>query len=181
MNCSDVRHLIHLDVGGDLVTEEENAVAAHMERCGDCRTYHSGMLKAMMALQSLRSFDPPVGGVGKGSSAVWQAVAAKLPAKSWRPAVQKQFNMRVVALCVCSVALAVVSIVQSLPVANISQPGDSGMPASFASGQFGSAEPFGTARGTFALESGVPQNSRITPKQSDYLLSEPAQNEPNSF
>ena len=43
MNCSESKHLIHLDVGDDLRAEEEQQLATHMEACSDCRSYHAGM------------------------------------------------------------------------------------------------------------------------------------------
>ena len=57
MNCSDVRNLIHLDVGDDLRAEEQLQLATHMGHCGDCRSYHARMSSAMTMLLTLRD-DP---------------------------------------------------------------------------------------------------------------------------
>ena len=39
LNCSDAKHLIHLDVGDDLRSDEEQQLAIHMGQCVDCRSY----------------------------------------------------------------------------------------------------------------------------------------------
>lgn len=124
MNCADARHLIHLDAGGDLLSTEERSLAGHMEVCAECRAYSSGMVRAMDALQLLRdvgsraaaSTPLPAGG------SAWLAVASRLPQRSRLPGsagqrqTLRQFNLRVAALCACSLLLAVITIVQSLPV-----------------------------------------------------------------
>lgn len=144
MNCSDARHLIHLDVGNDLESDEKRRMAAHVEHCGECRAYHSGMLNAMTAIHRLRDFDPPIESSARSSAGVWQGVAAKLPARQRRLATPKQFNLRVAALCVCSLALAVVTIVRNLPVANVTQPTPFGASVRMASNPFGTTDNPGT-------------------------------------
>lgn len=116
MNCADARHLIHLEVGGDLQASEEHQLAGHLERCGECRADHASMLKAMAALHALRDFDPAVTRELACPGSVWASVAARLPPGKCRSRRPAPFNTRVAALCVCSLALAVVTIVQHLPV-----------------------------------------------------------------
>ncbi|MFN8707324.1 MAG: anti-sigma factor family protein [Planctomyces sp.] len=141
MNCADARHLIHLDAGNDLHSEEEHDLAGHMECCADCRSYHSRMLQAMSALQALRDFDTEVSVSGRGlsegsrssssvkssgsgshrvSSDSWAALASRLPPRSRTRPVTRRFNMQVAVLSVCSLALAVVTTIQALPTANTS-------------------------------------------------------------
>lgn len=122
MNCDDARHLIHLDAGNDLLAEEEHTLASHMERCADCRDYHSRMLKSMIALHVLRDFDSPVGISSKVRTADWRAMAKALPARVRRVPVTRRFNMQVVALSVCSLAMAVVTLVQALPASRPQNP-----------------------------------------------------------
>ena len=129
MNCADARHGIHLEVGGDLPGSEEQDLACHLERCADCRGYHAGMLKAMAALHVLRDFDPvpPREFVGTGS--ILASVTARLPPRKGQNRRPAQFNTRVAALCVCSLALAVVTIVQNLPVSGPESTWSPGLPA----------------------------------------------------
>ncbi len=137
MNCADSRHLIHLDAGGDLPAEDEQRLAGHMESCAECRAYSAGMVRAMSALHVLRDFAPAsvvVASAGAVPSAVsssagrkryaaadsaWPAIASRLPVRSRAVRSLRQFNARVVGLCVCSLALAVVTIVQNLPVSRV--------------------------------------------------------------
>lgn len=113
MNCSEAKHLIHLDVGHDLRSEEENQLAMHMEQCGDCRAYHVGMSRAMSTLLTLRD-DPAMAVDGLQSRSVWPSLVREIARRSTSPRVARKFNMQVVALSVCSLSLAVVTMVQSL-------------------------------------------------------------------
>ncbi|MCA9064474.1 MAG: zf-HC2 domain-containing protein [Planctomycetaceae bacterium] len=117
MNCSDIRHLIHLDVGNDLNSDQEHSLAEHMERCAECRSYHAGMSQAMGILHLCRDDAANDDSVGES---VWPRVQSEIRQRfvqhgSGQRPVARQFNMRVAALCVCSLALAVVTIVQQLP------------------------------------------------------------------
>jgi hypothetical protein len=114
MECSDARHLIHLDVGNDLRAEEEGLLAGHMEHCGECRVYHTETSQAMNALYVLR--DDPATRPESGSAArsVWANVSQKIQQRRTAPALARRFNVQVAALSVCSLSLAVVTIVQSL-------------------------------------------------------------------
>jgi predicted anti-sigma-YlaC factor YlaD len=113
LNCSEMKHLIHLDVGDDLRAEEEHQLAAHMEQCSDCRSYHAGMSQAMNALLSLRD-DPAIAVGNRSTKSVWPAVSRQIRRHSTSPRVARKFNLQVVALSVCSLSLAVVTMVQSL-------------------------------------------------------------------
>ncbi len=113
MNCSEAKHLIHLDVGDDLRAEEEHLLATHMEQCGDCRAYHVGMSGAMATLLTLRD-DPALVVDGLKSRSVWPSLSREIARRSTSPRVARKFNMQVVALSVCSLSLAVVTMVQSL-------------------------------------------------------------------
>ena len=116
MKCSDARHLIHLSVGDDTLTDEEVAVAEHLHTCSECRAYNAGMVDAMHTLHQYRDSTT----VAQDGS-VWAAVERRihegrsvLASGFQQP--QRQFNGGVVALCACSLVLAFVTIVQSLPV-----------------------------------------------------------------
>lgn len=113
MNCSEAKHLIHLDVGDDLRAEEEQLLATHMEQCGDCRSYHAGMLHAMSTLLTLRD-DPAIAFDSLKSGSVWPSLSREIARRNTSPRVVRKFNMQVVALSVCSLLLAVVTMVQSL-------------------------------------------------------------------
>lgn len=112
MNCDDARHLIHLDAGDDLRTEEQTQLAAHLELCSDCQSYRSGMTGAMSALMVLR--DLPEAVSESRLPSVWPAVARDIRRLKIGSEKVRRFNLQVVALSVCSLALAVVTMVQSL-------------------------------------------------------------------
>ena len=113
LNCSDAKHLIHLHVGDDLRSEEEQQLAVHMGQCGDCRSYHASMSSAMSALLTLR--DSPLAEVPRvNSKSVWPGLSREINRRNTSPRVARKFNLQVVALSVCSLSLAVVTMVQSL-------------------------------------------------------------------
>ncbi len=109
MNCSDSKHLIHLDVGNDLRADEEQQLAEHMTSCSDCRAYHVEMSSAIGALLTLRDVD-----AGVEHKSVWASVSREIQKRRTAPALARRFNLQVAALSVCSLGLAVVTIVQSL-------------------------------------------------------------------
>ena len=113
MNCAEAKHLIHLDVGDDLRADEEKPLADHMEQCSDCRSYHAGMSRAMSTLLTLRD-DPALGLNNLKYGSVWPLVSREIARRRTSPRVTRKFNMQVVALSVCSLSLAVVTMVQSL-------------------------------------------------------------------
>ena len=113
VNCSEAKHLLHLDVGDDLRAEEEQQLATHMEQCGDCRSYHAGMSIAMSTLLTLRD-DPALAFDSLKSGSVWPSLSREIARRRTSPRVARKFNMQVVALSVCSLSLAVVTMVQSL-------------------------------------------------------------------
>lgn len=109
MNCSDAKHLIHLDVGNDLRTDEEQQLAEHMTGCSDCRAYHVEMSSAMGALLTLRDT-----AADDHQKSVWSSVSREIQKRRTTPVQSRRFNLQVAALSVCSLGLAVVTIVQSL-------------------------------------------------------------------
>lgn len=113
MKCGDVRHLIHLNAGHDLSAAEEHELASHLEGCSECRAYHEGMAQAMSALHHLRDFGNAVAVSAERRSTA--SLMSRLPDRSPRSHTFRKFNGRVAALAVCSLALAVVTIVQTLP------------------------------------------------------------------
>lgn len=113
MSCTDARNLIHLDVGNDLHAEEQSQLAAHMEQCSECRSYQGRMLSAMSVLSSLRDEPSLIGGNATGNS-VWPALSREIKRRSLSPRAVRKFNLQIVALSVCSLSLAVVTMVQSL-------------------------------------------------------------------
>lgn len=113
LNCLDAKHLIHLDVGDDLRLDEEQQLAVHMGQCGDCRSYHASMSNAMSALLTLRD-NPLTESSSVNSKSVWPSLSREINRRSAAPRVARKFNLQVVALSVCSLSLAVVTMVQSL-------------------------------------------------------------------
>ena len=113
--CSDARHLIHLAVGDDTQPDEETRLLGHLEKCSDCRSYHAGMVDAMHVLEQARdddSVDLPAGAVWGGIS---QTVKSRRSRTSSMPE-RRHFNGAVAALCACSLSLALITIVQRLPM-----------------------------------------------------------------
>ncbi len=113
IECTEAKYLIHLDVGDDLRADEGQQLSSHMEQCGDCRAYHAGMLQAMSTLLKLRD-DPAIAFDSLNSKSVWPSLSREIARRNTSPRVVRKFNMQVVALSVCSLLLAVVTMVQSL-------------------------------------------------------------------
>lgn len=114
MDCSDARHLIHLDVGDDLRADEELQLAEHMGQCGECRAYHAGMSCAMNALVVVRDASSADAERPADFRSVWPNVSREIQRRRPVPAQVSRFNLQIAALSVCSLSLAVVTIVQSL-------------------------------------------------------------------
>ena len=117
LKCADARHLIHLSVGDDTLSDEELRLSEHLHTCSDCRAYHAGTVDVMQVLERVRdddSVDIPTGGV-------WAAIAdsvktrreQSVPAKP-----RRSFNGAVAALCACSLSLALITVVKHLPTAD---------------------------------------------------------------
>lgn len=128
MDCAEAKHLIHLDVGDDLRIEEEQQLAGHMGQCGECRSYHSAMSQALNVLTSLRHVPSEHAGTSSSRS-VWPAISREIQRRQTTPARVSKFNLQIVALSVCSLSLAVVTIVQSLSSMRDSVESGSFMPA----------------------------------------------------
>ena len=114
LKCADAQHFIHLAVGDDTLPDEEQQLSEHLHQCSDCRAYHAGMVDAMHAIERVR--DEEVADVDSGS--VWPGLADKLASR--RRVVPEQprrrrFNGSIVALCACSLMLALITAVQNLP------------------------------------------------------------------
>jgi len=135
MNCSDARHLIHLDVGDDLRSEEEQQLVGHMELCTDCRSYHAGMSRAMNALLVLRDSPSSVTERDRLVGSVWPAISREMQRRRTSPERARKFNLQVAALSVCSLSLAVVTIVQTLSAMRSSVGPSSFVPAQSVSSQ----------------------------------------------
>lgn len=126
LKCSDARHLIHLSVGDDTRCDEEESLCEHLHVCSECRAYSAGMVDAMEALEHVRDAQL----VEPGSQSMWPGLSRKLRSRGMRPRNTRKFNGGVVALCACSLSLALVTIVQSLPTNSPQLPGYSAqMPA----------------------------------------------------
>ena len=111
--CADARHLIHLAVGDDTLSDEEVRLADHLHECSDCRAYHAGMVDAMHVIEKVRDDDSSE--IPMGS--IWPALADKLKVRQNQqlaPQVRR-FNGAVATLCACSLMLAFVTAVQNLP------------------------------------------------------------------
>jgi predicted anti-sigma-YlaC factor YlaD len=110
MKCSDARHLVHLEAGNDLVAEEQTALATHLAECSPCNTYRHAMAPSTQALLALRHSMPasPV------PPSVWPAISKAIQQRTSVSSMARKFNLQVAALSVCSLALAAVTIVQTL-------------------------------------------------------------------
>lgn len=113
LKCVDARHLVHLSVGDDTQTDEEQQLTEHLHVCSDCRAYHAGMVDAMHVLERVRDDDL----TDMRSTSVWPGLSAKLKARRATETIpeRRRFNVSVAALCACSLMLALVTAVQSLP------------------------------------------------------------------
>jgi len=105
-----------LSVGDDNLAEEEQSLAEHQHGCSECRSYNAGMVDAMQVLHQFRDDT-----VVDEDVSVWSSVERRIherrdQVQPLRQQPQRQFNGGVVALCACSLVLAFVTIVQSLPV-----------------------------------------------------------------
>lgn len=129
MDCAEAKHLIHLDVGDDLRVDEELQLAGHMSQCGECRTYHSAMSRALNVLTALRHVPSEDVHEASRSRSVWPAISREIQRRQTAPARVSKFNLQIVALSVCSLSLAVVTIVQSLSSLRSSADSGSFMPA----------------------------------------------------
>lgn len=116
LSCSDARHLIHLAVGDDTSSDEERELTGHLSGCSDCRSYHAGTVDAMHAIERVRDADSV-----PDDASLWPGLADKLANRKTRPAPTvrtnegRRFNVAVAALCACSMALAFVTAIRSLP------------------------------------------------------------------
>jgi len=111
MKCADARHLIHLSVGDDTLTPEEQSLSEHLHECSDCRAYHAGTLDAMTAVHVLRD-----NATIDRQPSIWPSVQRAIQAGQIRPRQpQRQFSGAVAALCACSLVLALTTIVRNLP------------------------------------------------------------------
>ena len=135
MNCSDARHLIHLDVGDDLRADEEQQLAGHMDHCAECRAYYAGMSSAMSALLVLRDVPSVLTDRDPSNESVWPTISREIQKRRTPPAKARKFNLQVAALSVCSLSLAVVTIVQSLSSMRGSMDSSGFMPAQSVSRQ----------------------------------------------
>ena len=125
LKCSDARHLVHLAVGDDTLPDEELQLSEHLHSCSDCRAYHAGMADAMHVIERVRDEDL----VEASGPSLWPRIAGKLnvqPVKALYSQ-KRRFNGSVVALCACSLMLALVTLVQSLPLNDVDS--FSGIPA----------------------------------------------------
>ncbi|MCA9084952.1 MAG: zf-HC2 domain-containing protein [Planctomycetaceae bacterium] len=123
LKCTDARHLIHLAVGDDTLPDEEHRLGEHLHQCADCRGYHADMMNVMHVIENVRDDDS----VEIPGGSLWPAMADRLSVRRPNSLAQprRQFNISVVALCACSLMLALVTLVQNLPLNDM----DSEIPA----------------------------------------------------
>lgn len=114
LKCTDARHLVHLAVGDDTLPEEEQQLAEHLHTCDQCRGYHADTVSAMQALERVRDDDS----VDIPSGSVWSAISDTVKSRRRTPIApeRRRFNGAVAALCACSLTLALVTVVQNLPM-----------------------------------------------------------------
>ncbi len=169
LKCADARHFTHLSVGDDTLSDEEQLLAEHLHTCSDCRAYHAGMVDAMHAIERVRDEDV----VDAPSSSMWPGLADKLQSRKHvetQPE-RRRFNGSVVALCACSLMLALVSAIQVLP-SNDSYNSFSGIPAAGAMNVN-----FDTSTGFNAPAASQRQLIRMTGPNGSIVLVDPATNQ----
>jgi predicted anti-sigma-YlaC factor YlaD len=108
MNCTQARQLIHLHVGDDLTHAEALLLDTHLLHCPGCSNYHSVMLRPMAALHTLRDAAPAA------SASLWPSISLAIRSQLIRHPATRRFNLQVAAVSVCSLLLAVATIVQTL-------------------------------------------------------------------
>jgi len=113
LKCVDARHLVHLSVGDDTLSDEEQQLTEHLHGCSDCRAYHAGMMDAMHVLERVRDDVPD----DIPTRSIWPGLASQLKSRQAAETVpeRRRFNVSVAALCACSLMLALVTAVQNLP------------------------------------------------------------------
>ncbi|MFM7055807.1 MAG: anti-sigma factor family protein [Planctomycetota bacterium] len=108
MNCTHAKRLIHLHVGDDLTHAESQLLDTHLLQCPDCRSHHSALLRPMAALHALRDAAPaPL-------PSIWPSVSISIRQQLSRHSNTRRFNLQIAAVSVCSLLLAVATIVQTL-------------------------------------------------------------------
>jgi len=107
MNCTQARQLIQLHVGDDLTHTEAQRLESHLQNCPACCIQQARMLRPMAALHALRD------ATTEPSPSVWPAVSNSILAQIRLHQTSRRFNLQVAAVSVCSLLLAVVTIVQT--------------------------------------------------------------------
>lgn len=108
MNCTQARRLIHLHVGDDLTLTESQILESHLAHCPACCSQQARMLRPMAALHALRDAAP------EPSPSVWPSISSSILTQIRLHHTTRRFNLQVAAVSVCSLLLAVVTIVQTL-------------------------------------------------------------------
>jgi len=108
MNCTQAKRLIQLHVGDDLNFAETQLLNSHLIQCSSCQQQHSSMRRSMTALYSLRDAAP------EPAPSVWPSISSTILGQATRDRSFRRFNVQVAAVSVCSLLLAVVTIVQTL-------------------------------------------------------------------
>ena len=108
MNCPQAKRLIQLHVGDDLNLAETQLLNSHLIQCPVCQLHHSSMRRSMSALYSLRDAAPDP------TPTVWPSISSAIIGRATRERSFRRFNIQVAAVSVCSLLLAVVTIVQTL-------------------------------------------------------------------
>jgi predicted anti-sigma-YlaC factor YlaD len=155
MNCEESRQLLRLDVGHDLRPQEQPALQKHVQRCAACLSYRKEMESVMAILSTARDSDPIVAADQGSGVSCWTRLNAAITERKRSRKSAQTFNGRVIALCVCSLLLAVGTVVQQLPSARIPA-SNSLMPGQHMTGmrtRLGSTHG-GSARGALRLRNG---------------------------
>ena len=116
MNCDESRQLARLDAGQDLRPEEKQQLASHLAQCPSCADYLRDMERMMSVLAAARSSEH---GATDQRESCWNRLSVVIRDRRLSQRAARQFNGSVIALCVCSLLLALGTIVQHLPTAGV--------------------------------------------------------------
>lgn len=147
MNCRESRFQLALFVGGDLDESSSTTLQRHLATCPECREHHSGLNTVMDHVERSESqstaMDHP--------ESVWPQLAAVIRVRDDNRS--RRFNGWVAGFSVAAMALAAVTIAQSLP---------SAQPLTNFGTQFSNVGPMDNFSNTVSFRPGADVNAQPT-------------------